>query len=275
MKFTIVVATHHKTGTVWMDGVFKAIANAIGCKYMELNPRRKQRPGELEAPLILFSHDSDFRDHPEFLHRGDVRILHLIRDPRDVLISAMHYHKRSTETWLHEAVPGYDNRTYQSKLNGLKTTFQQYVFEMENSTNSTIRDMMEWQYDRTNCIEARYEVLRQDKQMDCWSRIVAALGFDETEQSICRKLFWQNSLFGNLMLYGSKHVRSGDVEQWKREFTPQLATAFLERFPAVLQVLKYEPNNDWAQRLQPGTAAWLRSVVKRLSSVLSGGSTLH
>jgi hypothetical protein len=25
MKYNAVVATHHKTGTVWMDGVFKAL----------------------------------------------------------------------------------------------------------------------------------------------------------------------------------------------------------------------------------------------------------
>ena len=30
MKYNVVVATHHKTGTVWMDGVFKAIARDLG-----------------------------------------------------------------------------------------------------------------------------------------------------------------------------------------------------------------------------------------------------
>lgn len=270
MKFTIVVATHHKTGTVWMDGVFKAIAAALGRNYLQLNSRNLHRLDELERPSILFSPDSNLHRLSDLLDRDDVRILHLIRDPRDVLISAMHYHKKSKETWLHEAVPGYDNRTYQRTLNGLKTTLQKYVFEMEHSTRNTIREMVQWDYGRPNCIEARYEDLRQDKRLRCWSGMVDALGFDPEEQVVCREMFRKNSLFGNLTLYGSKHVRSGDVAQWKRTFTPELATAFLERFPAALQVLKYEADDGWVHGLQPQPPGGLRSVVQRLSSALTG-----
>ena len=35
MKYNVVVATHHKTGTVWMDGVFKAIADDVGAHYVD------------------------------------------------------------------------------------------------------------------------------------------------------------------------------------------------------------------------------------------------
>jgi hypothetical protein len=270
MKFTIVVATHHKTGTVWMDGVFKGIAAALGCKYIQLNSRNDRPPDESEGPSILFSHDSNFRRLVPLFDRDDVRIFHLIRDPRDVLISAMHYHKKSTETWLHEAVPGYDNRTYQRTLNGLKTTLEKYIFEMEHSTGNTIRDMLQWDYDRPNCIEARYEDLRQDKQLHCWSGMMDALGFDSAEQVVCRDLFRKNSLFGNLTLYGSRHVRSGDVAQWKHEFTPELAAAFLERFPSALQVLEYEADDGWVHGLQPDAAGGFRAVVRRLSTALLG-----
>src|SRR5882757_3943773 len=209
LKYNIVVATHHKTGTVWMSTVFKAIASDLGVAYVEFRPQYGQLAEALRAPFVLFNYDSDFREHSHILGRDDVRILHLIRDPRDVLISAMHYHKKSQETWLHEPVPGYDNVTYQHRLNALETRFEQYVFEMENSTESTLRDMVKWQYGRANCFEARYEELRQDTQMDYWSRVRAILGFDETEQKICRAAFRQNSLFGTPVRFAHKHVRSG------------------------------------------------------------------
>ena len=106
------------------------------------------------------------------------RILHLIRDPRDVLISAMHYHKASRESWLHEPIPGYDNLTYQRVLHNLPTKLAQYIFEMENSSASTFRDMLKWRYGRANCFEARYEDLRQDTQLVLWQRIMAFLGLD-------------------------------------------------------------------------------------------------
>ena len=264
MKYNIVVATHHKTGTVWMSTVFKAIANDIGAAYVEFRPQYGRLAEALRAPFVLFNYDSEFREHSPLLERGDVRILHLIRDPRDVLISAMHYHKKSNETWLHEPVPGYDNVTYQRRLNALPTPFQQYVFEMENSTESTLRDMVNWQYGRANCFEARYEDLRVDTQMAYWSKIMGFLGFDEAERQVCRQRFWQNSLFGNIVRFAHKHVRSGDVAQWRHEFTPALANAFLERFPTVLQSLKYETDNSWVRDLQETNGGGLTSVLKRL-----------
>jgi glycine cleavage system aminomethyltransferase T len=50
------------------------------------------------GPFILFNYDSDFGDLASLLDRENVRILHLIRDPRDVVISAMHYHKAARES---------------------------------------------------------------------------------------------------------------------------------------------------------------------------------
>src|SRR5215813_9352381 len=116
MKYNVVVATHHKTGTVWMDGVFKAIAHDLGAEYVDFRSQSGQFPDALRKPFILLNYDSDFREHADILERDDVRILHLVRDPRDVLISAMHYHKKSNESWLHEPIPGYNDVTYQRRL---------------------------------------------------------------------------------------------------------------------------------------------------------------
>ena len=250
MKKSVIIATHHKTGTVWMATVFKAIAADLGATYVDYWAEKAQVEEALKRPFVLFNYDSDFRGHSQLLSRDDVRILHLIRDPRDVLISAMHYHRRADESWLHEPVPGYDNITYQRRLNAFETRYEQYVFEMENSTDSTLRDMQGWQYGRSNCFEARYEELRQDTQMAYWSKIIDFLGFEPHEQAICRQRFWQHSLFGNLSGRAHRHVRSGDVVQWKREFTPELAQAFRWKFPKVLQALGYEPDDRWIAEVQ-------------------------
>jgi hypothetical protein len=262
MKYNLVVATHHKTGTVWMDGVFKAIASDLGARYVNFRADGG-RPGDLDrGPFILFSYDSDFGDFASLLDREDVRILHVIRDPRDVVISAMHYHKASREGWLHEPIPGYDNLTYQRALQKRTTKFEQYVFEMDNSSASTLRDMAGWHYGRANCFEARYEDLRQDTQLVTWQRIMAFLGLDAEEQASGTRRFWQNSLFGGLSRLGNRHVRSGAVAQWRREFTPELAAAFLQRFPRILQSLGYETSDAWALELQqpavPGVLSGLR-----------------
>jgi len=265
MRYNLVVATHHKTGTVWMDSVFKAIAGDLKARYVNF----RAEPGQLsdlgDGPFILFSHDSVFDEYASLLDREDVKILHLIRDPRDVVISAMHYHKASRESWLHEPIPGYDNLTYQRALQKLPTKFEQYVFEMDNSSASTLRDMTNWHFGRANCFEARYEDLRQDTQLVTWRRIMAFLGLDAAEQAVGSRRFWQNSLFGSFLRLGNRHVRSGAVAQWRREFTPELAAAFLKRFPDTLQSLGYETSDAWVLGLQqpapPSVLADLRGLA--------------
>jgi hypothetical protein len=256
MKFNVVVATHHKTGTVWMSSVFSAIAKARGASYIDFWSHYGRLDPLLRTPFILFNYDSTFRQHSQILAREDVRILHLIRDPRDVLISAMHYHKTSHEAWLHQTVPGCDDiPSYQRRLNSFATPFEQYLFELENASSSTIEDMLDWRYDRTNCLDIRYEDLRLDRSMELWSQILTFLGFDESEHNACRECFWTHSLFGGAALLDRGHVRSGDVAQWKREFTPKLAQAFVYRFPDALQMLGYEPDDRWIEQLEEMTKA--------------------
>lgn len=136
---------------------------------------------------------------------------------------------------------------------------------MENSSASTLRDMARWQYGRANCFEARYEDLRQDSALGYWRKITGFLGLDAAEQALADRRFWQNSLFGGLSRLGNRHVRSGAVAQWRREFTPDLGNAFLKRFPGLLQRLRYETGDAWVRELkwaeEPGLLADLRQLA--------------
>src|SRR5260370_468083 len=182
MKYNVVVATHHKTGTVWMDGVFKAIARDMGVEYLDFSSHSGRLADALRKPFILFNHDSNFRE---------------------------------------------------------------------------------------------YEEARQDAQLEYWRRISAFLGFDESEQKICGWRFWQNSLFGGLGRVGNKHVRSGEVAQWNREFTKDLGCAFLVKFPDALHSLGYEIDNSWILRLVQANSMELFAELKRLAaSELEGVSLL-
>ena len=94
--------------------------------------------------------------------------------------------------------------------------------------------------------------LRQDDEVVYWRRIMTFLGLDAAQQEKGARRFWQNSLFGGLPRLGNRHVRSGAVAQWRREFTPALANAFLQRFPGLLQSLGYETNDGWVRDLDDG-----------------------
>ena len=249
MKQNVVVATHHKTGTVWMSTVFKAIARRLGAHYIDFWSQYGRLDRVLKPPFILLNHSSIFARHAAALRREDVRILHLIRDPRDVLISAMHYHKKADEPWLHETIPGNNQASYQQRLNSLATVHEQYLFELESATGSTIEAMLDWQYDRPNCWELRYEDLWSDRSLSVWRQAASFLGFEGAELDVSEKCFWEHSLFGQASRSSRRHARSGEAAQWKSEFTPELARAFQHRFPDALEMLGYEEDDGWIDRL--------------------------
>lgn len=253
MEHNIVVATHHKTGTVWMSTVFRAIARRLDANYVDFWSHYGRLDRVLKTPFILLNHSSIFTRHADVLRREDVRILHLIRDPRDVLLSATHYHKSANEPWLHEKVSG-SEPSYQQRLNSLATLHEQYLFELENATGSTIEAMLDWQYGRPNCLEIRYEELWADRALSLWSQISSFLGFEGSELDVCRMCFWEHSLFGAASRVNRRHARSGEAAQWKHEFTTELAEAFLFRFPDALEMLGYEEGDQWIESLTASTA---------------------
>src|SRR5205807_6273285 len=112
-----IIATHHKTGTAWMSKVFNAVADRLSVPI--LSQSRKSSP-QIPLPVILFNNHSDFSSADWILRDPDSRIFHLIRDPRDVIISAMHYHKTARESWLHRAKAKFGQKTYQEELNSLR-----------------------------------------------------------------------------------------------------------------------------------------------------------
>ncbi len=119
---------------------------------------------------------------------------------------------------------------------------------MEHSTHSTIEEMLDWQYGRSNCMDVRYEDLWQDRSMELWSRILVFLGFDEKEQAFGQGVLLEAQPVGDgrpTPIAGTRG--SGEAAQWKHEFTPELAHAFVEHFPEALEELGYEEDERWGR----------------------------
>jgi hypothetical protein len=247
LQFYALVATHHKTGSVWMRTVFKSIARETGLPFVNLS-KGGTFDSRRQPPAIVFSDHSDFSLCAWLLDDPRTRILHVIRDPRDVIISAMHYHRQAKEVWLHEPRKALRGLTYQQKLNRLPDNRARYLFEMDRSAMRVIRDMEKWDSARPSSLECKYEDLIADEQMELASRILVHLGF-EAELETCRQVFWKNSLFGELKGSQSTHIRSGAMRQWPEIFDGRLAAAFIKKFPDALVRLGYERDNSWVDAL--------------------------
>ncbi len=146
MNRRAIIATHHKAGTAWMKTTFREIAQR--CRLWMVDAKRDGGYGadECKAPVIIRLRNPQLLKYSSLTEGDDYRILHLIRDPRDMMISAMHYHREANEKWLIAPRAEYAGLSYQKKLNAIATDRQRFQFEMEKT--SAVGVVSRWQYDR-------------------------------------------------------------------------------------------------------------------------------
>lgn len=230
----VLVGTHHKCGTVWMKGVFSAVCDQLSLVFYTGEQRHLPR-----------RYDVFFQDHSRFRFStliGPHRGLHLIRDPRDVIISGVFYHERCTsERWLTVPNPKFQGRSYQQTLAGLPSLEEKMRFEMLHGPRS-IRDMLAWNYRNPVFYEAKYEDLIEDVELRRFRAIFTFLGYPEDQMADLLQLAFDGSLFSGRT---SAHVRSGQPRQWQSYFTKPLHRQFLECFGDALVRLGYEQNDQW------------------------------
>lgn len=240
-KHPVFIGTHHKAGTNWLASVFRAIARSEG-----LNMLEGEQAEDLSGVDILFQDHSVF----DFTALGASRGLHMIRDPRDVIVSGCYYHQHADEEWLHIKRRRYGDRSYAEAINSYSSMEDRLRFEMEHIGVLTLQDMAHWDYRQSNIFEVKYEDLIEDRDMQLFGQLFAFLRKDDSALAHCNieKLLGiarQKSLFSG-EVQASNHVRSGKVRQWPEYFTPALSQRFLQLYGDLLQDLGYEADNGWA-----------------------------
>jgi hypothetical protein len=244
MNRRAVISTHHKTGTAWMSKVFRGIGASLDIPILHAG-KRALSPEEVPVPAIILNDHSDFRHSGWMFTDPNTRILHLIRDPRDVIISAMHYHRTAREAWLHKPRKKFGQQSYQQRLNGLSDEHSRYLWEMDNTSMRIIDAMRKWNYSMEHAIELRYEDLISDVDASLFSHAVSHLGFVGPEMDVCKRQFAKRHLTRKKRPK-TPHVRSGEARQWESVYDAPLAEAFVTKFGDVLIELGYETDNAWA-----------------------------
>ena len=249
----ILIGTHHKSGTVWMRTLFEQIAAALGAPFVRLDEHASIDLAALAstAPLQLL-----FQDHAFFgdiagdteLRRG-VRGCHVIRDPRDLLISAANYHGWSNEDWLHEVRADLGDRSYQQALCALDFD-STIAFEMRHSAGRAIRDMRSFERGE-HFFDVKVEDLMRASPVVAWA-FFTRLGFAVDERRACLDAFAATRL-RNPRPGLRGHVQNPDCYQWRYMFDEALLTTFVERCGDVAEALGYAPSS--ATELRPDPVA--------------------
>lgn len=252
------IATHHKSGTMWMRYTARQIADTQGVEMRQMSRLRHLERISPDAPQILVHWDGEFPrpiyDMPE------ARILHVIRDPRDILVSGMRYHRRAPrarEGFLAETRPEWHGMTYQAYLNSLPDDTTRLMFEMAHKHATTVEEMLAWAYGRTDTIELRYEDLMQDTEGRVFRAAleradIAWLDIDGALAAYRRHALWGgNADPANRDTRVALHITSGAPQQWPALLPREVAEPYAASFGDALRVLGYAEDSSWVSRCQP------------------------
>ncbi len=267
---------HHKCASSWFRRIFEDAARWTG-----------RRSDGFDNP-IQFAHNlsEHIRSHQlemvsftnaDWTHirpLGEHRAVHLIRDPRDVLVSAYfsHRYSHSTEGWP-ELIP------HRQRLEGLNEA-DGLLAELEFS-ECYLRQMHEWNYGAPGVMELKFEQLTRTPYESCLEAF-EHLGLLRDEdctplrrvRDACRTFnlslrrrigsawplpircdqlpSYQLLLLVHQQRYrklsggrkqgqanAKSHYRSGKAGDWKHHFTPAVQSAFDARYPGIVQRLGY------------------------------------
>ncbi len=256
------VGTHHKTGTVWMRRVWREIAQALDLAFVGVH-----RPGVWREKIpdtgrvVAVNWGGKFAK--DLWDQEDARFLHVIRDPRDVLLSGARYHDTTsapTEKWLFKPRDDLDGKSYQQHLQSLARPEDKLVFEMGEMHQKSMDEMRAWPYGHARAFDVRYEDLIVDTDCALFSEALKFMDFSEEEIAIGARIFYANSIFGGLADNPEEgrtktHVKSGKPAQWVTKLPVEVARLYLDRHGDDLIALGYEQDKNWLARLQTKEAA--------------------
>ena len=185
----------------------------------------------------------------DFKKLGRYRATRFIRDPRDLIISGYHYHRRGAEIWCRIKSPAVDDF---AKVNGCippnmgeGLSYSEYlsradeeeglIAEMDFRRNH-FESMARWDYGNPYCLEIRYEEIIGN-EAEVFDRIFRHYELSDSQKSAGLMAVEQHS--AKNQQGKNSHIRNPTSGQWRNHFTPKLEEAFHLRYPDLLERLGY------------------------------------
>lgn len=272
---------HHKGATDWMNGILAQICSELKLRFSVVH-YPEMFDGNLKNFVLKNKVDVlsfDNADYEFVKQIENYRGFHVIRDPRDITVSAYYSHLYSHGTknpYFTE-----QRRTLQnlSKSDGL-------LHEMQ-SRKDQFRAMHDWDYTLPNVMEIKMEEMTQNPYK-CLANVFSFLDLmDDTYFSIKKRflyccycelrrletitkinipfaprklpaerllgIFWENEFFRKARGRKSgqedvkSHYRKGTPGDWKNHFEDVHYDYFHEHYQHVLAKLGYEQDSSWTR----------------------------
>lgn len=240
---------HHKCGTQWMNSILQAVCDIVG-REMAVYAGPRRFGGDLAARItdpgatFLCYINADRRYIKDL---GALRGFHMVRDPRDIVVSAYYSHLHSH--------PEYGNLSqYRERLQSVSKD-EGVMLEIDNRVHE-FRMMLDWDYERDDIFELRMEDVTSDAHRAV-PEILSFIGLasDERldERRVARIIDSNDFTAKAGRPPGTEdvksHYRKGVAGDWIEHFTDDHIAYFKQRYNDLLLKLGYETSPDW----QPAT----------------------
>jgi hypothetical protein len=226
---------YHKVGTVWFRQVLLSVMRPYGLRQQE----GKSAPIRSDADLAFYANAASF-DRSQ-LGARPFRGTHLIRDPRDLLVSGYEYHLKTAEPWALRPDARYEGRSYQEHLRSVGE-HEGLMVELERMTAPTAAAFGQWDYLQPEFLELRFEDAVAD-ELATFDRIFRWYGLNDSAVAIGMAAVDRLSLRRGGAL--PNHARAGRPGEWRDRLAPE----HLERFRALtgdlVVRLGYETTSTW------------------------------
>jgi hypothetical protein len=232
----ILVGTHHKTGTVLMKKIFSCLSPHLGAQLCINNHRTKAPPS---WSLVLDTHSTLLASLPA--DSEGIRSIHVVRDPRMIIVSSALYHMHSKERWLHTPRDSLGGKTYQEHILSLPDDSSRFCFELEQgAARNALRDLdIISRLEQPWRMGVNLEALMQDFDLMLYRKIFEHLGLKGPTMDMALNIALENSVF-NPSFSSSGHVRARRPEDWRAYLSPDVALELEQRFPGLVCRLGYD-----------------------------------
>jgi hypothetical protein len=235
----VVHCAHHKVGTVWWGNILRGVAEHCALRFAEISSAEDPSA----ADVYLFQHSRHF-NRSRFAGRP-FRGTHMIRDPRDVLVSGYFYHLWTDERWANLPDVRYDGRSYREEL-GRRDRHDGLLLEMERMClRGQLQEMLAWDYSQPEFLELKYENVIMDEAQS-FDRAFRHFGFRDREVraglDIVERMSF-NRVSGRDVgeVVAANHLRSGRPGDWRAHLTTDHLDRWEELAGDALTRLGYDP----------------------------------
>lgn len=260
-KQLIIHIGQHKSMTSFFNNVFYNLCIDFDWNFVKYNNALEFEKGwNFEQPLkkttilCLYNFYPDLEQFSKINYVGS----HIIRDPRDLLVSGYNYHLWTTETWANEKIAEHilkrldvnsldiglsedkiSDLSYKEILNKLDKK-EGMLVEM-NFRDKHFRQMEKWNYTNENFYELKYEEVFKN-ELKSFEKLFKFYGFSDFMIKHGLKVVQENT-FDNLTKKGGtggkKHASVGNAGQWREKIPQELITLFHQRYVDLLQKQGY------------------------------------